>query len=477
MEEKKYYDFGYNVGKAGAHILLGQEQPNVDDTLNDVIQVIEGVLKGAIDVEFSDLDKCIEDGEDIIKDVESAAKHFKSKDINDIIAGLKDIGDVLTKVEDALQSCKSIEADLKKLTEMAAYFSSPEGAIIHIGKDIIVHGVDIIKEVNAAVKAFDDKKFYDFGYNVGKAGAQILLGEEQQLQQVENTLEDVLEIVGGVLKGAIDADFADLDQCIDDGEGIITDVENAVNHFKSKNINDIIAGLKDVGDILTKVEDALKSCEAIEGDFEKLKQMAAYFSSPSGALIHIGKDIVVHGIDIYHEVTAAVKAMEEKQYYNFGYNVGKAGAQILLGEQKVEATAHDIVKVIEGVIKGAVDAEFSDLDKCIDDGVDIIDDVWDAVKRFQSKNPDEVVKGIKDIGIILEKAGAALTDCKNIKADLTKLTEMASYFSNPETAVVHIGKDIIVHGVQIIKEVTAAVKAMEQKDYYDFGLNVGKAAA
>jgi len=117
--------------------------------------------------------------------------------------------------------------------------------------------------------------------------------------------------------------------------------------------------------------------------------------------------------------------------------------------------------VIEGVIKGAVDAEFSDLDKCIDDGVDIIDDVWDAVKRFQSKNPDEVVKGIKDIGIILEKAGAALTDCKNIKADLTKLTEMSSYFSNPETAIVHIGKDIIVHGVQIIKEVTAAVKAME----------------
>jgi len=151
---------------------------------------------------------------------------------------------------------------------MAAYFSSPEGAIIHIGKDIIVHGVDIIKEVNAAVKAFDDKNFYDFGYNVGKAGAQILLGEEQQ---VENTLEDVLEVVGGVLKGAIDADFSDLDQCIDDGEGIIKDVESAVNHFKSKNINDIIAGLKDVGDILTKVEDALKTCEAIEGDFEKLK--------------------------------------------------------------------------------------------------------------------------------------------------------------------------------------------------------------
>jgi len=40
--------------------------------------------------------------------------------------------------------------------------------------------------------------------------------------------------------------------------------------------------------------------------------MAAYFSSPSGALIHIGKDIVVHGVDIYHEVTAAVKAMENK---------------------------------------------------------------------------------------------------------------------------------------------------------------------
>jgi len=215
------------------------------------------------------------------------------------------------------------------------------------------------------------------------------------------------------------------------------------------------------------------------------------------------------------------KGLIDSDFYQFGKNVGDklVSVRIIPGEEKVEATTqdkssslvvapshdlalskekapaqkkattndkatthvpatpHDIAKVIEGVIKGAVDAEFSDLDKCVDDGVGIIEYVWDAVKKFKSENPDEVIKGIKDIGVILETAGAALTDCKDIKADLSKLTEMAAYFSNPETAVVHIGKDIMVHGVDIIKEITAAVKAMDQKDYYNFGLNIGKAAS
>jgi len=162
---------------------------------------------------------------------------------------------------------------------MAITFSNPESAAVHIGGDIIIHGISIIREINGAIHAYDRGDWYNFGYNVGKAGAQILIGEDAPVEN-KDTIKDVLEVIGGVVKGAIDAEFSDLDKCIDDGEDIIKDVESAVKHFKSKNIAEIIAGLKDVGDVLTKVEDALISCKAVEKDWKKLTEMAAYFSSP-----------------------------------------------------------------------------------------------------------------------------------------------------------------------------------------------------
>lgn len=85
------------------------------------------------------------------------------------------------KAKSAMTDCKGIVGDFKKLEEMAAVFSTPTGVVWHLGKDLVVHGVDIYKEIRAAVSAMEanPKKFYDFGFNVGKAGAQIILGEEE----------------------------------------------------------------------------------------------------------------------------------------------------------------------------------------------------------------------------------------------------------------------------------------------------------
>jgi len=83
------------------------------------------------------------------------------------------IGDVLMKIYDGVKDCSSVSDDIAKIEKMATFFSSPEAFAVHIGTDILVHGVDIFTEITAAVEDMtsDPKNYYDFGLNIGKASA------------------------------------------------------------------------------------------------------------------------------------------------------------------------------------------------------------------------------------------------------------------------------------------------------------------
>ena len=113
--------------------------------IKDVAEVAGGFLMGALDQEFPNIEHCIEDGEEIFTNFENAYHHLIKKDKKDILLGLQDIGKALTELKTTLADCKEIKADLAKLKEIAAEFSNPKNAIIHIGKDIIIHGRDMLQ--------------------------------------------------------------------------------------------------------------------------------------------------------------------------------------------------------------------------------------------------------------------------------------------------------------------------------------------
>jgi len=59
--------------------------------------------------------------------------------------------------------------------------------------------------------------------------------------------------------------------------------------------------------------------------------MALLFKSPWSFAYHVGKDLVVNGVQIYKEISAAVTDYEASQYRTFGVDTGKALAMIFLG--------------------------------------------------------------------------------------------------------------------------------------------------
>merc|ERR1711988_1390081 len=101
-----------------------------------------------------------------------------------------------------------------------------------------------------------------------------------------------------------------------------------------------------------EIKKAMTDCKDIGQDWTKLATMAAEFSNPETAVVHIGKDLILHGKDIYNEVKASIDAWDKdpRDYYNFGFNIGKAAAQVLIGaeeEAKAEVTEVTIAKAVE----------------------------------------------------------------------------------------------------------------------------------
>ena len=144
--------------------------------------------------------------------------------------------------------------------------------------------------------------------------------------------------------------------CIKDAETLVSEVETTVADFKKETASGLEAGIREIGDIAGTIADGLKDCAGGVTGVENLVHMAEGFSSPWSFAYHVGKDLLVNGVEIYHEVDDAITQYDNGAYRAFGEDVGKALAQVFVGEAKTGymlATA-DIEAILLGIVEGAL---------------------------------------------------------------------------------------------------------------------------
>jgi len=143
----------------------------------------------------------------------------------------------------------------------------------------------------------------------------------------------VEEIVTGVLKGAVNAEgFNDIAKCIDDVEHVLGDATTAVSDFKKGGASNVIAGLKEVADLLKTVKTGMTDCSATSADWARLEAMASVLDSPKNFAYHVGKDLLINGKDIFGDIESAITDYDNQQWEAFGEEVGKAAAKTILGQ-------------------------------------------------------------------------------------------------------------------------------------------------
>ena len=152
---------------------------------------------------------------------------------------------------------------------------------------------------------------------------------------------------------------------------------------------------------------------------------------------------------------------------------------VLLGITVTQAlNVTELVQISEGIVVGALQQEgLGDITACLQDAEVIGRDIYAAVEDFEKKTYDGVKDGIIELGQAIEGIGKALGDCKSIEKDVSKLIQMAAVFKSPISFAWHLGKDLIVNGVQIYHEINQSITEYKAAQYYDFGVDAGKALA
>jgi len=115
-------------------------------------------------------------------------------------------------------------------------------------------------------------------------------------------------------------------------EHVIGDATNAISDFKKGGASNVIAGLKEVGDLLQTVKTGMTDCSSTTADWSRLEAMAAVMSSPKNFAYHVGKDLLINGKDIFGDISQSITDYDNQQWEAFGEEIGKAAAMTILGE-------------------------------------------------------------------------------------------------------------------------------------------------
>lgn len=467
--------------------------------------IVGGILKGALDAEgFSDINTCIADAEHIFADAEDAIKDFESKDTAKIIDGVKKIADILQTVQKGMSDCSQLKADWAKLEKMAAIFSSPTAFAYHVGKDLMINGVDIFHEIEDAIQQYADKNWEQFGVDVGEAAAKTILGAESAIQ-LGATPEQVklAQIEQGLIKafgGKID--ILALLSCIGEEDKALLIFDAAYQQLEAaiseKNAGDAVAAVIMVVAGIKQAQQGWPACEAIDKSTFKYDQMMSSYeiaAHPTQYFDILEKDLLLHGNSIKKDLWKAVKSYQKEQYDSFGFYLGSVlelatrpaeteTAPVEMKEEEVftRAMATEIVQgFFEATKVGTFN--FTNLLLCIYEADQAALIGYEAVQlleeAYKDKDPMEAVGGI--IAIIAFIQGIkqqALPVCEAVDQSsfnwgtFDHIVEIAE---SPEKHMRIIGEDVIFNGATITADVADALDAFRSEDYKTFGYKLGDA--
>jgi len=269
-----------------------------------------------------------------------------------VLDGIDEISDAVDGAVNSFKSCNASFHEADKVIDAFKQFKNPVEYAVQVGKSVLVNGKDIYTEISTAAADWKAQDYEAAGEQIGKAVAQVFVPPppEEELDFVQSTAPtadlaplalvvsnntnpavDALEMIGGVFLGFAKKEFEDFQDCIAAPEQIFEDLKDALADFKGGNASSVLEGMKQVGDALKTVVTGLNDCKSTWGEIGEFVDAIEAFSNPASFALHVGKNILVNGKDIYGDITAAIDAFEAEQYEPCGEAIGKILADMLMG--------------------------------------------------------------------------------------------------------------------------------------------------
>ena len=94
------------------------------------------------------------------------------------------------------------------------------------------------------------------------------------------------------------------------------------------------------------------------------------------------------------------------------------------------------------------------------------------IADFEKGDLQDIINGVMLAGQIIKELPADLATCKNIEADIAKLTAWAAKFAKPVELVTILAKNLLAHWSKIVKDVKTIESDWDASSYYQCGDDV-----
>lgn len=166
------------------------------------------------------------------------------------------------------------------------------------------------------------------------------------------------------MKGALhDDDLDNIMNCMANPKEVVESIERAVATFgkKDMDMSDVIMSLSTLGTSFHTMIDAIKTCdnEVTQREVKILMKMLENFKNPKDLAYKIGTNIIVNGVDIYNEMSAAYTNYMGKEYENFGKDLGISLSLVFIGASNAAKLQPGAAKVMQSMAEMQLYPELS----------------------------------------------------------------------------------------------------------------------
>lgn len=112
-----------------------------------------------------------------------------------------------------------------------------------------------------------------------------------------------------------------------------------------------------------------------------------------------------------------------------------------------------------------------ELNSCYDGGQGFIDDVKKALGDIES---GDYISAVGDFGTLVTEMPEALENCKNMNADLNKISEWALLFTEPYALAQEVMSNYMAHGADIMAGIAKEKRDWADGNYFKAGLETAQ---
>ena len=127
-------------------------------------------------------------------------------------------------------------------------------------------------------------------------------------------VNDVEEFLAGMIQGLIEEDdFTKIQKCLTDATTLEGELEAAIADFEKKDLADILAGVKIIGNIFTELPADLGHCQDMQADLDRIEAWAAIFQNPTALAKALQENLMKNISNVEQDImklTADVKTDE-----------------------------------------------------------------------------------------------------------------------------------------------------------------------